>query len=288
MYVILGATGQVGGSVLKALQALEPDAPLRIASRRRPVGLGPGIQWREADVSADAGALAAALEGAHAAFVLNPVPSDATDVHGDAARISANIASAIVQAGRPRIVALSSQGAHLREGTGVITSLYAFEQALRESGAPLTCVRSTFFMESWLPFAAHALASGEWLAMRTPVDAPDSAVSARDAGAFAAQCLRDAGAPAVVNVTGARNYSEADAAATLAAVTGRELRLVAVPQAQRAGVLQAAGLGASYAAALADMYAALDAARVPFEAVPDVRQGSTRLEAVFRAAFPPA
>lgn len=223
--------------------------------------------------------------GVNAAFVLNPVPPDAADVRRDAARISANIASAITRAGRPRIVALSSQGAHLREGTGVIATLHDFEAALRGTGAPLTCMRSTFFMESWLPFAAAALDTGEWMAMRTPVDKPDSAVSARDVGGFIAQAMRDSDAPAVINVTGACTWSETDAAATLAAISGRSIPVVSIPAAQRADVLERAGLGASYAAALAQMYAALDAGRVPFEPAPQTRHGTTPLEDVFRAAF---
>lgn len=285
MYVMLGATGQVGGSVLKTLRNLEPDAPLRIVGRRAPQALPPGVEWRDIDVSHDVDALASAFEGAKAAFVLNPVPPDAEDVWRAAAQISETIAAAIVRAGRPRIVALSSQGAHLREGTGVIAALHGFEKALRATGAPLTCVRSTFFMESWLPFAAAAIETGEFMAMRSPPDARDNAVSARDVGAVIADVLRDCDAPAVINVTGPGTCSEADAAAALAAVSGQPIRLVEIPAADRAGTLEAAGLSASYAAALADMYAALDAGRVPFEPAPETRRGMTTLQDVFRAAF---
>ena len=285
MYAILGATGQVGGNVLKSLLQLQPQVSVRVIGRRPPQAMPPQVQWHQADLADDPQALAAALEGVSAAFVLNPVPVDAADVRRDAARMSETIAEAIVRAGRPRIVALSSQGAHLREGTGVIATLHDFETALRQTGAALTCVRSTFFMESWLPFAAAALETGDWLAMRNPPDARDDAVSARDVGAIAAQCLLDAQAPAVVNVTGSRAYSEDDAAATLATLTGRALKNIVGPSAERAGVLEAAGLGRSYAVELAAMYAALDAGRVPFEAVADVRRGTTSLEDVFRDAF---
>ena len=285
MYAILGATGQVGGNVLKTLLQLQPQAPVRVIGRRPLQAMSPQVEFRQADLAGDPQALASALEGISAIFVLNPVPADAVDVRRDAARLSRTIADAVTSAGVPRIVALSSQGAHLPEGTGVIATLHDFESALRRTGTTLTCVRSTFFMESWLPFAAAALETGEWLAMRSPLDARDDAVSARDVGAIAARCLLDAHTPAVVNVTGSRAYSEADAAATLAAVAGRAFNVVAVPAPARASALEAAGLGRSYAVELAEMYAALDAGRVPFEPVPDVRRGSTSLEAVFRDAF---
>ena len=282
MYVILGATGQVGSNALKTLRERQPDAQIRIVARHRPDGLEERIEWHAADVMHDVATLASAFRGAAAVFVMNPVPPDAEDVDDDAAKISATIAAAIEQAGRPRVVALSSQGAHLPEGTGVITALHHFEQALRSTGAPLTCVRSTFFMESWLPFAAAAMEPGQWWAMRDPPDMQDSAVSARDVGAVIAECLLDAASPDVVNVTGAHKYSENDAAQIFASLCGRNIEVVSVPAAERAYVLEGAGLGESYAAALAEMYGALDQGRVPFQAAPDTRYGTTPLEEVLR------
>lgn len=286
MYVILGASGQVGSSVLTTLSQLAPDAKVRAIARRRPRDVANGIEWHEADVSTDVDALAAAMQGATAVFVMNPVPPDAEDVYRDAAKISGTIAAAIKKAGRPRSVALSSQGAHLPQGTGVITALHDFEVALRKTGAPLTCVRSTFFMESWLLFAAAAIENGQWWAMREPPDEQDSTVSARDVGTVIAQCLLDAGSPAIVNVTGERTYSEKDAASLMASLSGRAIEVVPVPAAERAGAFEGAGLSPSYAAALADMHGALDAGRVPFEHVPDTRHGATPLEEVLRAAIP--
>ncbi len=282
MYVILGATGQVGGHAAQKLQQLHPEAPLRIVARRAPKAMPANAEWREVDVASDVDGLASAMQGANAVFVMNPVPPDATDVYRDAGSISQTIAAAIERAGRPRTVALSSQGAHLATGTGIITALHDFESALRNTSAPLTCVRSTFFMESWLPFAATALASGQWWAMRDPPDVQDRAVSARDVGAVIAECLWDGASPAIVNVIGARTYSDVEAAAALAAMSGRPIEVVPVPAAERGNVLEGAGLGPSYAAALADMYAALDAGAVPFEPVPDIRHGTTSLEEVLR------
>ena len=179
MYVILGASGQVGGSVLKALELLDPDARLRAVSRRIPQAKADGVDWQTLDASRDIDGLARVLEGAEAAFVMNPVPPDSAEVYADAAAISHTIAAALAKARCPRVVALSSQGAHLPAGTGIIRTLHDFETALRRTSAALTCMRSTFFMESWLPFAAAALDSGEWLAMRDPADAPDAEQSRR-------------------------------------------------------------------------------------------------------------
>lgn len=285
MYVILGATGQVGSSALATLLQLAPDVKVRAIARHRSRDLADHVEWHEVDVTTDVDGLTAAMQGATAVFVMNPVSANAADVYRDAAQISGTIAAAIKQAGGPRIVALSSQGAHLSAGTGVITTLHDFEAKLRTTGAPLTCVRSTFFMESWLPFAAAAMDSGQWWAMRDLPDEQDNTVSARDVGTVIARCLLDADSPAIVNVTGARTYSEADAAGGLASLSGRAIEVVPVPASERAGAFEGAGLSPSYARALADMHDALDAGRVPFEPAPDTRYGTTPLEDVLRSVI---
>lgn len=288
MYVILGATGQVGGGVLRALLQHQSDMPLRIVGRCAPGDLPANVAWHQVDVTRDVEGLALAMQGARAVFVMNPVPPDARDVHHAAAGISRTIADAVVRAGRPRVVALSSQGAHLAEGTGIITALHGFEIALRGSGAPLTLVRSTFFMESWLPFAIAALETGQWWAMRDPADVQGGAVSARDVGMVIARCLLDPAPPTLINVIGARMYSENDAASIWASLAGCPIEVVPIAASERARTLESTGLGQSYACALAGMYDALDAGRVPFEPVADMHHGTTRLEDVLRPAVPDA
>ena len=285
MYAILGATGQVGGAVLDTLLAQEPAEWIRAVGRRRPARLPREAEWRHADLRGDTAALADALAGATAAFVLSPLSPGAPDVHAEGEALARTLAEAVVRSGCPRVVALSSQGAHLARGTGVIGTLHALEAALRRTGARTTFLRSTFFMQSWLPFAQAAMASGTWHAMHVPLDAPLDAVSARDVGACAARLMREPDPPAIVNIGGAGAWSERDVAGIVAGLAGRPIEVVAVPPERRADVLCAAGLGRSHAQALAEMHAAIEAGAVPFEPVPRTEHGTESLEEVVARSF---
>src|SRR5690606_20498528 len=148
---ILGASGQVGSAVVASLADDPGTCAIRMIGRRPPVQGPDGAGWVAADLRDGADALAAALAGATAVFVLNPVPPDAVDVHADGAALARTIADAVVAAGRPRVVALSGQGAHLDQGNAIVRSLHALEAALVATGARTTFVRATSFMQNRVP-----------------------------------------------------------------------------------------------------------------------------------------
>lgn len=291
-YAILGASGQVGGAALTALAAQlgQADgisdnraAPILALSRRRPASLADQTEWRAVD-ALDTAALTEALRPAATAFVLNPVPADAQDVFDVANRWSTSVARALTEAGVSRVVALSSQAAHLAEGTGVIVALHRFEQALRRTGIPTTFVRPAYFMESWLPAVVPALQTGTLPAFRLPVGQAFDTISAGDVGRLVASLLLDPTAQGIVNAVGPRQYSELDTAAILAGLTGGRIGVEAVPAEAREAALRDAGLGESYAAALAAMYDALDGDVASFEPAARTWQGTTTLDVVLAAA----
>ena len=286
MYVILGASGQVGGAALAALAHDLADKPhtIRALSRRRPVRLPAGVEWRSVD-GLDTDALSDALTGATAAFVLNPVPIDAADVFEATDQWSRSVAEALARARPDHVVALSSQGAHLAEGTGVIRALHRFEQALRQTGVSTTVVRPSYFMESWLPVLAPALQTGELPAFRLPVEQPFDTISAGDVGRLVADLLQAPRAADIVNATGPRQYAEVDAAAIVARLSGRSINVSPVPPAAREGALIEAGLSLSYARELAAMYAALDNGAAAFESAAATHYGTTTLDRVLAAAL---
>lgn len=284
MHAILGATGQVGGALLDALLECAPAERIRMLGRHPPAALPRGVEWRQADLRGEAAVLAEALSGVSTVFALSPVAVDAVDVHADGNGLARVLAEAIVLAGRPRVVALSSQGAQLADGTGIIRTLHALETALLGTGARTTFLRSTFFMQSWLPFVHAAMAGGIWHAMHAPPDALLEAVSANDVGRCAARLLCDPEAAGIVNVTGAGAWSELDVARTVERLSGRPIVLEMVPREQRAAVLRAAGLGASYAEALAAMHAAIEDGAVPSEPAPVEAKGVEMLETVIARA----
>ncbi|AUH64848.1 NmrA family NAD(P)-binding protein [Paracoccus zhejiangensis] len=281
MFVVMGASGRVGGAVLKALsEAGQPVRALCRTPRAEPV---PGVDWVSVD-ALDQQALTRAFEGASAAFVMNPVAPDANDVDEQAARLSASVAGALRAARLPYAVALSSQGAHLPRGTGIVATLNGFETALRGAGLPMTFLRPAYFMESWLPAAMMAAGTGEMPAFLAPLDRAIDCVSAQDVGRAAAGYLMNP-RPGIVNLTGPRRYSEADAAAILSRHSGRRVTALPVPGSDIAAAHEAAGLGASFSAGIAGMYAALNDTGIPFETEgAEWSHQPTTLETVLAAA----
>ena len=114
MFVIMGATGQVGGAVLEPLKrrgALPCGRSRAIRSRAAPLG----VEVVRGDAS-DAASLAAAFKGAEAAFVMLVPPPEAADVLAESRAVAHAIAAAVRAARVPHLVALSSVGAQLAVG----------------------------------------------------------------------------------------------------------------------------------------------------------------------------
>lgn len=284
MLAILGASGQVGGAIASSLAGDPGAGRVRMIGRRAPAPSPDAAEWVAADLRDGPAALAGALGGASAVFVLNPVPPDADDVRAEGAALARVIAEAVVAAGRPRVVALSGQGAHLGRGNAIVQALHALEAALAATGARTTFVRATSFMQNRVPFALAAATTGTWHALQAP-DLPLPAVSAVDVGRCAARMLRDPEPPGIVNVTGAGTWSERDVARMVERIAGRPVTVEEVPPAHRAAALQAAGLGRSYAEAVAAMQSELEAGALPFAPADLEVAGEETLEAVLRRAL---
>lgn len=156
MYVVLGANGRAGGEVVRALIA--GGEAVRVVLRRREQGEKWTALGAEVAVASmeDVGAMAAALTGARAAFLLNPPPVSG-DPYQRTEEIGAALADAARRAGLPKAVVLSSIGAQHASGTGVIATLNRFE-ALLGGVAPATAfLRSGYFVETWSEVAQPVL-----------------------------------------------------------------------------------------------------------------------------------
>lgn len=262
MITIMGATGRVGSAVLEVVA--QAGRPVRALSRTPPTVALKGVEWRAVE-ALDGAALAAAFAGSAAVFVMNPIEAGADDVTGHAARLSAAVAGALRQAGIGYAVALSSQGAHLDRGTGIVGTLHDFEAELRQTPTEIAFLRPAMFMESWIPMAAIAAETGRMPALLAPLDRAIDAVSAVDVGRVAGRLLLSP-RPGIHNLTGPGRYSERDAAAIVTRQTGRTIIADPVPEAEIAAFHRAAGLGASFSDGVADMYMALNRGGIPFAA----------------------
>lgn len=278
MIVIMGVTGQVGGAALQALK--KSGIALRGVARDPARAVGLGVEMVRGDAS-ETESLAAAFAGAQAAFVMLVPPYQARDVLADSRVMARSIADAVRAARVPHVVALSSVGAHLSEGNGIVRVLHDFEAALAGVAPSLVFLRPGEFLENWASVLPAAREAGVLPSGKLALDRRHEAVSAQDVGRIAADLLLDPRpGTRIVDVTGPTPCSALDAAAVLSRLLGKPVAAVPSSREQSVAALLAAGLGADYAGKLADLDEAINAGRLDFPMGGDLRRGTVTLEAV--------
>jgi NAD(P)H dehydrogenase (quinone) len=284
MFVVMGATGQTGGAVLDTLRQRGVRARAISRDPARAARLaGKDVEIVRGD-SADADSMAAAFVGAEAAYVMLVPPLQAADVLAQSRAAAQAIAGALRAARVPHVVALSSAGAHLAAGNGMVRTLHDFEQALAGAAPSLTFLRAGDFMENWAAMLSVAREAGALPSAKLPLDAKSETVSALDVGRTAAALLFEPRpGTRIVNLAGPAEYSAVDAAALLSKLLGKPVTAVPSPRAEVIAGLQAAGAGIDYAEKLADLYDAINAGRMGFPpGSGEMRRGSVTLEDVLR------
>lgn len=280
MFVIMGVTGQVGGAALESLK--HGGVAVRAVSRDPARAEGLGIETVRADAS-DTASLATAFEGAEAAFVMLVPPKQAEDVLAASRAAARSIAAAVRTARVPHVVALSSVGAHLSEGNGIVRALHDFEAALAGVAPSLVFLRPGEFMENWATLLPVARTAGVLPSGKAALDKRHEAVSALDVGRVVAELLFDP-RPGVriVDVTGPARYSALDAAEILSRLLRKPVTAVPSSREETVAGLVAVGLGADYAGKLADLDEAINAGRMDFPPGGEMRRGPVTLDAVLQ------
>ncbi len=151
MYVIMGATGNIGSKLANIL--LDKGEKVKVIGRSAE-RLKPFVDHgAEAAVGAvsDVGFLTNVFKGADAVFALIPPAYTASDFRGYYNEIGANIVKSIQDSGVRHVLFLSSLGAHLPDKTGPIKGLYDAEQKLNKlDDVNILHLRPTYFMENLL------------------------------------------------------------------------------------------------------------------------------------------
>ena len=208
--LVAGATGNVGGELVRALAAA--GAPVRALVREAsPADLQPGVRPVVGDLDRP-DSLHAALDGAEAAFLLPGF----SDMPGVMARIRA--------AGLRRIVLLSGSSAEEGDRDDAVTRyMRDSEAAVRAGGVGWTILRPSAFMSNTLQWddqlragdLVRAPFAGVPIAVIDPYDIAAVATVALLAGGHEEQALR---------LTGPEALRPADRARILGDVLGRDLR----------------------------------------------------------------
>lgn len=151
MYVIMGATGNIGSKISNILlkQGETVRVLARSAERLQPL-VDQGAEAAVGDV-ADVVFLTNAFKGADTVFAMIPPAYTAEDFRGYYNEIGANIVTSIHNSAIQYVVFLSSQGAQFSEKTGPVKGLYDMEQKLNNlDEINILLLRPTYFMENVL------------------------------------------------------------------------------------------------------------------------------------------
>jgi uncharacterized protein YbjT (DUF2867 family) len=225
--LVTGATGTVGGELVKALTA-RGGVTLRAAVRKSEEAvLPPGATPAFFDYG-DVASMKAALDGVDALFLLTPMVEDPASL----GKVAVDLAKA---ARVKRVVKLSAFGAELEPGIAWTRHHRAVEKHIEASGIPWTFLRPNNFMQNLFTFSAVSPDGAIYLPWG---DAAVSFIDARDIAAVAATALLAEGhAGKAYTLTGPASLTLGRIAAVLSDVSRRAIRYVDAPEAATRGAL---------------------------------------------------
>jgi uncharacterized protein YbjT (DUF2867 family) len=215
--LVLGGTGKTGRRVVERLRVR--GLPTRVGSRSGE----PPFDWE------DRATWASALQGVGSVYVAY---SPDLAVPG-AVETVGSFAELAVARGVPRLVLLSGRGEPEAE---------LAERAVRDSGAELTILRSTWFSQNFSEsYFCDFVLEGD---VALPAgDTPEPFVDADDIADVAVAALTDdRHIGRLYELTGPHLLSFAEAVAEIAEATGREIRYVPVPLDEFASALTEQGV----------------------------------------------
>jgi uncharacterized protein YbjT (DUF2867 family) len=189
MYMILGATGNIGSVIARTL--LEKGQKVRVFGRsaeKLKAYAEKGAEAQVGDVT-DTSTLTKALSGARAAFLLVPPDMQSKDYRAHQSEVVEALATAVKNSGLQYVVNLSSFGAQAPGGTGPIAGLHESESRLNSiEKLNVLHLRPAYFMENELRAIPMIQGMGIYGgAIKADLKLP--IIATRDIGAYAAKRL---------------------------------------------------------------------------------------------------
>jgi len=251
MYLIIGATGNVGSEVVEQLLAAGKQVRVFTRDAAKVSHLQGRVEVAVGDLT-QADTLAKALVGVEAVFLMNGV------LDGNAFR---QLIEAMKVAGRPHVVFLSTLFA--ADAESPIGQVHKDkEDVIRASGLHASFVRAGNFMTNtfqWLETIRQddTVFNGMGAGKTAPV-AP------QDIAAVAVKALTDPNAGEIYEVTGGELLTLPEQVAILSRVTGKPIRVVEITSAQAEEGLLKAGFPPFVAKAVSHSYEDIRNGKVAF------------------------
>ncbi len=210
----------------------------------------------------DAAFLTKTFTGADAVYSMVPPGNyfdPAFDLLAHYRRLGKNYAKAIEQSGVQRVVNLSSIGAHLEKGNGILVGANNVEQILNElpSNVAITHIRPTSFYYNLLPYA-HMVKAAGFIAANYGGEDIVPWVSPKDIAAAIAEELTTPLAGRKVRYVASEDVSCSDTAKVLGEAIGKpDLQWKTISSEEMLASMTGMGMNATIAAGLVEMYHAL-------------------------------
>ncbi|CAF1564759.1 unnamed protein product [Didymodactylos carnosus] len=234
MYVVTGATGHVGSSIVD--QLLSQSVPVRAVIRSETKAesfTSRNVEVALADLT-NTDALVKAFQGAKVVFVMNPPAYASSNMQAVAVKVSNALALAVKAAQVPRIVILSSIGAERSSGTGSIRTTHILEEALKGTAPQVVIVRCAAFIENWLSsvLAIKAGQSPVLNSMYQKLDHKIPHIATDDIGRVVAEYLTksygEVAKSVLIELEGPEPYSPNDVAKLISKTLGKTIPAIAM------------------------------------------------------------
>jgi len=241
MHVILGASGQVGSSIVNQLIEKGEQVKGVVRDEKKAGKLKKsGAAVAIADIS-DLPALVAALQDGSTLFALTPESGHERNVIGETKDILENYRKALASSPIKKVVGLSSIGAQFETGTGNLMMSYLLEHAFTGMPIKQIFVRPAYYFSNWMMYLGSVMDKGI-LPTFFPPDLSIPMVSPQEVAAFVANVIqKEEEDGKIFELTGAAAYSSNDVAKAFSDALGREVKAVQIPREQWESTLHETG-----------------------------------------------
>ncbi|MDP2696854.1 SDR family oxidoreductase [Thalassospira sp.] len=252
-YLVTGATGQLGGLVVKHLldRVAASDIAVSVRSPEKASGLTAlGVDVRHGDFD-DLALTTAAFRGVETVLIISAEADNATRIRQHRTAIDAAKAAGVGHVTYTSVVDPRPDSAFTYAAIHADT-----EQYLAASGLKYTVLRNSFYADLLLAGVPHALETGDYAAPAgqgriTYVPRNELALAAASVLANPADHVNK-----TYNLTGAKAVSYDEIAAMIASITGKEIRYVDLPPAVYSDILKSFGLPEHGVTAIVGLYEA--------------------------------
>ena len=222
-----------------------------------------------------------------ALFWVHPPKYDAEDFIEYYRKLAEIGAEAIRTNSIKNVVFVSSMGAHLGSGTGVVDGLHIAEKILRKAADNLTILRPTLFMENFL-MSAETIKSAGSIFLPVSGDTSLPMIATQDIAETAYRALLNpADGTRIWSLHGPRDYSFDEAATIIGKAIGREVQHTEIPPEAARDALQDMGMSDDAARRMVELYSAMNSGHMTDEK-PRSEQTTTptKLEDFAQRVFP--